>query len=298
MAEISVRRSGELLRTAFEVLMDHPDGLPAKEVLAEIERRVVLTDFERSDYPNRPGVRRFEKIVRFGSIDEVKAEWLTKTKGRWILTDLGRASLTQFKDPEAFQREAIRLYREWKKSQPSATDEIDEPDDLEAPTAAATTLEEAEESSWSEVRRFLEGMTDYGSQDLVAALLRGMGYHVNWVAPPGPDGGMDIVAHLDPLGAQGPRIKVQVKHRADKAAADELRSFMSLLGDQDVGIFVSSGGFTSSASAEARAEKNRRLTLIDLEKLFDLWVEHFDKLSEVDKRLLPLRPVHFLAPIV
>lgn len=298
MAEISVRRSGELVRKAFEILADQPDGFPAKDVLAEIEKRVTLTDFERSDYPNRPGVRRFEKIVRFATIDEVKAGWLTKTKGRWVLTDLGRNAFAKYRDPEAFQREAVRLYREWKKSQPTTTDEVDEPGELEAPTAAATTLEEAEESSWNEVKRFLDGMTDYGFQDLVAALLRGMGYHVNWVAPPGPDGGMDIVAHIDPLGAQNPRIKVQVKHRENKAAPDELRSFMSLLGDNDVGIFVSSGGFTPQASIEARAEKNRRVTLVDLEKLFDLWVEHFDRLSEDDKRLLPLKPVHFLAPLV
>ncbi|MBI3637696.1 MAG: Mrr restriction system protein [Candidatus Rokubacteria bacterium] len=298
MAEISIRRSGELVRKAFEILIDHPDGLPARDVLREIERRVTLSDFERSDYPNRPGDRRFERIVRFATIDEVKAGWIMKTKGHWILTELGRIAFSKFSDPEAFQREAIRLYRVWKKSQPSTSDEVVAPGDLEVPTAAATTLEEAEESSWSEVKRFLEGMTDYGFQDLVAALLRGMGYHVNWVAPPGPDGGMDIVAHLDPLGAQNPRIKVQVKHRADKAAADELRSFLSLLGEHDVGIFVASGGFTSNAAAEARAEKSRRLTLIDLEKLFDLWVEHFDRLSEEDKRLLPLKPVHFLAPIV
>jgi len=38
-----------------------------------------------------------------------------------------------------------------------------------------------------------------------------MGYHVAWVAPPGPDGGVDVIAQSDPLGINGPRIKVQVK---------------------------------------------------------------------------------------
>jgi hypothetical protein len=36
--------------------------------------------------------------------------------------------------------------------------------------------------------------------------------------------------------------------------------------------------------------------LIDLEKLVDLWIEQYDKVSESDKRLLPLRPIHYLAP--
>ena len=44
-------------------------------------------------------------------------------------------------------------------------------------------------------------MPPYQFQDLVAALLRAMGYHVAWVAPPGKDGGTDIVAYTDPLGA-------------------------------------------------------------------------------------------------
>jgi predicted Mrr-cat superfamily restriction endonuclease len=36
-----------------------------------------------------------------------------------------------------------------------------------------------------------------------------------YVAPPGPDGGIDLIAHTDPLGTTGPRIKVQVKRRDD-----------------------------------------------------------------------------------
>jgi len=32
-----------------------------------------------------------------------------------------------------------------------------------------------------------------------------------------------------------------------------------------------------------------------LEKLFDLWVLHYSKLSETDTRLLPLKPVYYIA---
>lgn len=71
---------------------------------------------------------------------------------------------------------------------------------------------------------------------------------------------------------------------------------MALLGEQDVGIFVSTGGFTSDAQVEARTKETRKLTLIDLEKLVDLWIEHYDKVSESDKRLRPLKPIHYLAP--
>ena len=35
-------------------------------------------------------------------------------------------------------------------------------------------------------------------QELVADLLRAMDYHVAWVAPPGKDGGVDVLAFTDP----------------------------------------------------------------------------------------------------
>jgi uncharacterized protein with gpF-like domain len=60
-------------------------------------------------------------------------------------------------------------------------------------------------------------MPPYEFQELVADLLRAMGYHVAWIADAGKDGGIDIVAYNDPLGTRLPRIKVQVKrHNAQK----------------------------------------------------------------------------------
>ena len=91
-----------------------------------------------------------------------------------------------------------------------------------------------------------------------------MGYHVGWIAPPGKDGGVEILAFTDPLGTRTPRIKVQVKRQQQKVAVDGLRSFLALLGNDDVGIFVNAGGFTKDASDEARSQTTRRVTLIDL----------------------------------
>jgi restriction system protein len=45
---------------------------------------------------------------------------------------------------------------------------------------------------------------------------------------------------------------------------------MALLGDEDVRPFVSIGGFTKDAQDEARTQEERRITLLDLERLFDL----------------------------
>lgn len=291
MAQVTHRRGGELLRKVFEILLDHPDGLPGKEVLERAAQSLTLTEFEKSTYPSKPTVRRFEWLVRFWSINPVKAGWLLKSKGQWALTEEGKKAFRQFEDPEKFAREAIRLYKEWAASRPEPPDEIDD----EAPDVAGT-FEEAEETAWGEIQRYLQAMNPYEFQDLVAALLRAMGYHVSWVSPPGADKGIDILAHTDPLGTTVPRIKVQVKRREGKINVEGLRSFMAVLGEQDVGIFVSTGGFTSEAESEARTQEKRKITLLGLEKLFDLWVQHYGKLEEVEKQLLPLKPVHYLAP--
>lgn len=123
-----------------------------------------------------------------------------------------------------------------------------------------------------------------------------MDYHVGYVSPPGPDGGIDIIATTDPLGMKGPRIKVQVKRRADRIHADGVRAFMAVLASGDVGLFVSTGGFTRDAEDEARSQEIRRITLIDLKRLFDLWVEHYDKIEESARWLLPLKPIYYLLP--
>jgi restriction system protein len=71
---------------------------------------------------------------------------------------------------------------------------------------------------------------------------------------------------------------------------------MALLGEDDVGLFVATGGFTKDAEEEARTQEKRKVTLVDLERLFDLWVEHYNRLDDAARRRLPLRPIHFLAP--
>ena len=91
-------------------------------------------------------------------------------------------------------------------------------------------------------------------------------------------------------------MKVQVKRQADSVAVDDLRAFVAVLSDDDVGIFVSAGGFTRAAELEARQQERRRVTLIDQERLFDLWVEYCERIAEASRQLLPLRPVSFLAP--
>lgn len=306
MADITRKRTGELLRELFKILLATASGLPARDALHQLAAKVTLTPYEAGSYES--GGRRFEKVVRFATVDCVKAGWLVKEKGTWSVTDEGRQALEDYPEPEAFYRRAVKLYAEWKSSQPNSdtgesalnplkpSDEISEELDTSA-KAVSVTFDEAEEQAWSEISTYLKAMNPYEFQDLVADLLRAMSYHVSWVSPPGKDGGVDILAWPDPLGTRPPRIKVQVKRQQHAVSVDGLRSFMAVLGDDDVGLFVCTGGFTKDAEWEARTQEKRRITLIGLDKLFDLWVEHYEQLTDQARRRLPLRPIRFLSPL-
>lgn len=138
----------------------------------------------------------------------------------------------------------------------------------------------------------------YEFQELVAAVLRGMGYYTPFVAPQGKDGGVDVIAYRDPLGTVSPRIKVQAKHGGTSASVQQVRQLMGLLQkDGDVGMFVSSAGFTPDAKTTARGS-HVHVELIDLDRFIALWQEFYPKLSDDDRALLPLVPIYFYAPSV
>jgi restriction system protein len=69
---------------------------------------------------------------------------------------------------------------------------------------------------------------------------------------------------------------------------------MAILGGSDVGIFISTGGFTPEARREARNQESRRVTLVDLDRFIELWIEHYESVEESKRTLLPLKPVWFL----
>lgn len=296
MPEITVRRRGELLRGIFQILRDSPEGLPAFVVLDRLEKLVPPTQFEATDYPNRPGVRRYDRTVRFHTIQPVKAGWMTKSDGIWSLTDAGRVAFDTYTDPVAFSHGAREGYRRWEREHESsgrARPPADEP--IDEPPAEFGALEEAEERAAIEIRARILEMDPYDFQELVAGLTEGMGHHVHWVAPPGKDGGMDAIVYSDGLGITGPTIRVSARTEAKAQSVDDVRSFLATLHGDDVGLFFSTGGFTRDAEGLARSDP-RKIRLINLEKLVELWKQYYPNIPEARRALLPLKPVYFLLP--
>ena len=163
------------------------------------------TPFEATDYPHRPGDRRYEKIIRFSTVALVKAGWLVKTKGTWRATDEGLDAFGKAgANVEQWYRDAEVKYRQWKKDQPESGAVADVGEAELEKADVTTTFEEASEAAFADIRAHVAAMSPYDFQDVVAALLEAMGYHALWIAPPGPDHGVDILAGQDPLGVQDP----------------------------------------------------------------------------------------------
>jgi len=293
--KITSERIGTYIKTALQTVHENGDQLASRDVIRMTETRLQLSEHEKHRY-EKTGYIRWESILHFYSIGPTKAGWLLKKKGVWYLTPEGVEALKL--SPSELMAAANKKYKQWKDSQP--TDEITQ-DVAQIPgavvaTSRATAYEQAIEVARQEIKDFIWNIDPYPFQDLVAALLRGMGYHTPFIAPRGKDGGLDILAYRDPFGSQVPRIKVQVKHRDQKATVQEVRQLIGLLNkDGDTGLFVSSSGFTQDA-LDAMVNNNRHVEKIDLDSLIDLWEKYYDKLNEEDKALLPLRQIFFLSP--
>lgn len=155
--------------------------------------------------------------------------------------------------------------------------------------ALPLTYEEVKAKADELISDVLARLSSYQFQELVAAVLRAMGY-VAKVGPRGKDAGVDVVAHPDPFGFDSPRIKVQVKHRAGTAGRPELQALSGTLHQGEYGLFVSTGGFSKDAENWA-AQSGKPITLIDGDAFVQMLLENYEQLEPSAKALIPLRPI-------
>lgn len=293
MSELSPTKklASRVVHAAMEVLRDSGGEMRSRDVIAEVEKRVDLDTWATERY-EASGATRWVTFLRFFTIDCVKAGFLVKKQGTWYLTPEGEQSISL--GPEGLLEEANKKYKAWVASRKQADiseEKADEsPDDVDA-----LSMDQIHELANASLEQHIAAKNPYEFQDLSAALLRGMGYYTPFVAPRGKDGGVDVIAYRDPLGTVSPRIKVQVKHTQSAIGPQDIRQLMGILQkDGDVGIFVSTGGFTRDAKSSARGG-HVHVELIDMARFIELWQEYYPKMDDEDKALMPLAPVYFLA---
>lgn len=295
----SKERAGVFLKAALEALNDAGGSLSWTDIRKAVASKVALTEHDLETY-EKSGYVRWQSVLLFYSITAQKAGFIRKSDGKWQITDEGRAVLTL--GPSALIDAARQKYKSWKLQQPQNTgltadvdEEIDQ-DEAEH-EVQSLVLENAISNARAEIENHIYALNPYQFQDLVAALLRGMSYVVDHIADPGPDGGTDIIAYPDALGAKTPHIRVQVKHRPNqKAGREDIAALRGIIrADREIGLFVSSGGFSGPAMNEAR-NGAVHIQLMDLDDLIDAWMNAYTNLSEKDRALLRLQPVYFLSP--
>jgi restriction system protein len=138
------------------------------------------------------------------------------------------------------------------------------------------------------LKQLSQKLKGHGLAEFVGHLLTLMGYKVK-VSPPGPDRGLDIIAHKDDLGVEPPTVLVQVKSsdgEINEAAVSELYGKVS---HQDFGLVIAVGGFNRRARDFGFSKRN--LKLLDGDELVELVYKYYDQLDGKYKGMIPLRRV-------
>ena len=149
-----------------------------------------------------------------------------------------------------------------------------------------------EEAARDEILKFIEAnFKRHDLARLVDAVLRAQGYKTE-VSPPGPDGGVDILAGSGSLGFDQPRLCVQVK---SGGGTEGQRTFNELLGvvskfASQQGMLVSWGGFTNPVRADAKKDFFR-IRLWDQGDLVDAVLQNYERLDAEIKAELPLKRI-------
>lgn len=276
----------KLFVTILNLLNEKGGVMRATEVEEAIAQRAEFNSYEKE--VNSKGVPRWLVNLYFYSINLVKTGYITKDKGRWYLTDAGQKAITTMSAEEIYKA-AEEGYRIWYASR---NEDTKEPQEVAELKNTSLPIEDIKSQADKELIEYVHTKTPYEFQDMVAALFRAMGYYTPFIAPKGKDGGIDIIAYSDPLGATQPIIKAQVKHyNMDNAVTvDVIRSIQGV-SRNDMAVVVTSGRFAEPAKAEARLNNVR---LIDGYEFCDMWIAYYEKMSEEDKARMPIEPIYFI----
>lgn len=280
----------------------YPDAKPVKARLAvsmicrfrfilEKNQKIVTYDPQKRDYlignitsdyyHNTDEIS--EAISNYAHLRRV--DWLGRVS-RDVLSVSSRnslgSSLTLFSVNEEVSAELLSHV-----GKPAIPESIEE-DDSELDQIKEDTVERAHEL----IKDRLLRLSPDEMEKLAAAILRAMGYKTR-VMPKGRDRGVDVLASRDGLGLEEPRIKVEVKHRSGTSmGSQDIRSFLGGLREGEKALYISTGGFTQEAKYEADRSKIP-LTLLELNDLADLIVDHYENFDIEGKRLMPLVKVYF-----
>jgi restriction system protein len=164
------------------------------------------------------------------------------------------------------------------------------PDEVEA-TAEPDLFQLAHDQI---VRHIQSRFTGHDLATLVDAVLRADGWATK-LSPPGPDGGVDILAGRGSLGLDAPRLCVQVKSQncpADVTVYRTLQGTMQTF-KAEQGLLVCWGGFNRVVLSEAK-QGHFTVRLWDSRDLMEAIYRNYERLPAEIQAELPLKRVWML----
>ncbi|MDP2738266.1 MAG: restriction endonuclease [Pseudorhodobacter sp.] len=139
------------------------------------------------------------------------------------------------------------------------------------------------------IRSLMRQLDGFEFEKLVAHLLECMGYTAR-VTPKTGDGGVDVIAHTDPLGFQPPIIKVQCKRITDQTSRPDVDRLLGTLGDGEFGLFINLDSFARGAY---ELERNRpKLRLVNGAAFVEIFLKNYEKLSPKYRSMIPLKQIY------
>lgn len=129
---------------------------------------------------------------------------------------------------------------------------------------------------------------------LVAEILTVLGFRCE-VSPPGPDGGVDIIAGTGPLGLDAPTLIVEVKSEPTPIGSRVLRGLHSAMTQHsaDQALLVAWGGVTRPAELEFKRDRTT-MRVWDADALLDQLFLTYDRLPAATRARIPLQQVWVL----
>ncbi len=262
--------AGQLFRFVHEMKTGdrviYPRKIDRTLLWGEIATPYLYDRAHNPDYPHRRGVRWLNSLSRDAFSQGALYE-LGSTLALFEVRNFAAEFIRRFEPPAG-----SRFYKF------AALGE----DDTQA-RVARDIAETTKDFISKKIKTDLKG---FPLEPFVADLFRAMGYNAHATRAMHDDG-IDVTAHRDELGIEPPILKIQVKAHEANVGADLVKAFYAMIHERDVGIFITTGGYTAAAKNFAGAKGN--LKLVDGIEFVSLIEKYYDGLDLKFRKQIPLR---------
>ena len=286
---MAVPKQSEFYRPVLEIVSDHPEGLPRRQLISVAAERLSVSVTDRLEVFNGTRVLSiFDYRVDSAARKLVEAGLLEQPRrGDFRVTGPGSAFLSDHTGP--IERRNLVLLAKRKQAEDedgetvpviSDSDLLDDiPEDTSSEALMGQGHGQLRKELVDDLKASLKSLSSTGFEDLVADLLVRMGYgEIGERGPRSRDGGVDGVIYQDPLGLQ--RIYLQAKLWDDKQGVSSIH-IQQFSGSLDTfaatnGVYITTSRFTQPAIDAARniANSNKFIRLIDGQQLIELMIKH------------------------